>query len=343
VSRRILALPVDDARGASTRYRVLAYGAPLAAAGLTLDVRFPLDAFRGGALRRGWRAADLVLDALRPVREDLLLVHRKTYPHAFAARLRRRGRPFIFDFDDAIDLPPPRRAADEATVARYRDNFVATVEQADLVLCGNAELAARVPHERTALLPTPVDTERFRPGAVAAPGGPTLGWVGHSDNLPYLERLADPLRALAARHPGLRLVVVADRPPALAGIDVEFRPWSLGRELSGFDGIAVGLMPLDDTPWARSKCAFKALQYMALGIPAVASPVGMNSEVLTDGVDGFLPETPERWLAVLDALLRDPELRRRIGAAGRRTVEQRYSVSATAPRLLAAVERLLPR
>jgi glycosyltransferase involved in cell wall biosynthesis len=123
---------------------------------------------------------------------------------------------------------------------------------------------------------------------------------------------------------------------------VEFRRWSLETEISCFDGIAVGLMPLDDTPWARSKCAFKAIQYMALGIPAVASPVGMNVEVICTGENGFLPRSEDEWIGQLDTLLSDRALAARIGAAGREVVEQRYSlrvVSARLIELLAAVIR----
>jgi glycosyltransferase involved in cell wall biosynthesis len=161
-----------------------------------------------------------------------------------------------------------------------------------------------------------------------------LGWVGHSDNLPYLERLDGVLGEIARRRPDTRLVVVADRPPRLAGIEVEFRRWRLEDEVSCFGGIGVGLMPLDDGPWTRGKCAFKALQYMALGIPTVASPVGMNREVIRDGETGLLPADEQAWVAALERLLAEPAFAARIGAAGRRTVEQRYALDVVSRRLV---------
>ena len=328
VTRRLLAVAVGDELVASVRYRVLAHVPALRAAGFEVSVRAPL-----GSRGRLGRLADLVRDTVRPAAEDVLFVHRKTYPFPFSRLLARKRRAFVFDMDDALDLPPPGRAADASEIARYRRNFEATVRDADLVLCGNAELASKVPHGRTAIVPTPIDTLRFAPGAVAAATGPTLGWVGHSDNLPYLAALAEPLRALARKHPALKLVVVADRPLEIPGVAIEFRRWRLEDEVSCFGGFSVGLMPLEDTPWARAKCAFKVIQYMALGIPAVASPVGMNREVIRDGVNGFLPGDSAAWLAALDALLSDASLAPRIGAEGRATVERDYALSVVSPRV----------
>jgi glycosyltransferase involved in cell wall biosynthesis len=236
--------------------------------------------------------------------------------------------------DDALDLPPPGKELGPAARLRYTRNFQATVGAADLVVCGNAELAARLPHERFEILPTPIDTERFHPGAVPPPERPTLGWVGHSDNLAYLESIAEPLREVRRRHPRMRLVVVADRAPQIPGLDIEFREWSLASEVSCFAGIGVGLMPLADTPWARAKCAFKAIQYMSLGIPAVASPVGMNVEVIRPGESGYLPQDGQGWVSALDALLSDHGLAARIGAEGRRTVLQDYSLEVLSRRLV---------
>lgn len=325
-------IAVDDERGASTRHRVLLHRGPLEGAGWRVDVGFPLRP--GYGPRSAWRFADLVRDCVFTRDADVLFIHRKTFPPPFARLIRNRSRPIVFDVDDAIDLPPPSLSADDATLVRYRKNFEAIAHVAALVICGNAELARRVPHERTVLLPTPVAADRFRPGAVPPPSGPTVGWVGHSDNLVYLERLLEPLREVARRHPGLRVVVAADRPPHLPGLEVEFRRWTLDGELDVFGGMTVGLMPLDDTPWARAKCSFKALQYMALAIPAVASPVGMNVDVIETGRNGFLADRPARWVEVLDALLSDGALAQRIGAAGRRTVEKSFAANVVSARLI---------
>ncbi len=338
--RRLLFLPVGGPETASTRYRVLAFLPALVRAGFEPRVRYP---FGGDAsapapspARVFRRAVDLLRDTFGPRPADIVVVHRKTFPPALAARLRRQGQPLVFDFDDALDLPPPGRPDD----SRYARNFRATVGAADAVFCGNAELARRAAHPRAVVLPTSIDTDCFRPGAMRPADGPVLGWIGYSDNLRYLEALAGVFAELLRRHPGLRIVVGADRPPSLPGLPVEFRRWTLAEELSIFDGIGVGLMPLPDDPWTRGKCAFKALQYMALGIPAVASPVGANLEVIEDGVSGMLPATDADWVAALDALLASPARAREIGAAGRRVVEARYSVRVTSDRLVSTLRGL---
>jgi glycosyltransferase involved in cell wall biosynthesis len=335
MSGRILFLTVGDARTASTRYRVLAHLGALESAGFDPRVRYPRSLRRSGPLRYAWRTMDLMQDVSGSGDpEELLFVQRKMYPPAFASRLSRPGRPLVFDMDDALDIPPPGRDLGPRSVDRYRRNFEATTNAADLVLVGSRGLASRVPHDRVELLPTAIDTERFAPQRVGPPEGPTLGWVGHSGNLTYLESLAEPLRELARRHEGLRLVVVADREPNLPGIEVEFRRWSLDREVECFSGIGVGLMPLSDTPWARGKCAFKAIQYMALGIPAVASPVGANRELIRSGENGFLAAQAAEWVHAVDALLTSPRLSRRLGDAGRRTVVESYSAEVVSRRLV---------
>ncbi|HNN42719.1 MAG TPA: glycosyltransferase family 4 protein, partial [Nitrospira sp.] len=123
------------------------------------------------------------------------------------------------------------------------------------------------------------------------------------------------------------------QPPALPGVDIEFRPWTWQREVDDLQDATIGVMPLEDTEWARGKCALKLLQYLAVGLPAVASPVGVNSDIIVDGDNGFLATTEDEWYERLHALCRQPELRTRMGQAGRRTVESHYSLALWGPRL----------
>jgi glycosyltransferase involved in cell wall biosynthesis len=247
----------------------------------------------------------------------------------------------IFDVDDALYLPSPTEPQTEAARDRYRRNFDGTAGVADLVLCGNAEIAAQVPHDRTVILPTAIDVERFRPTAVEPGEGLTAGWVGHSSNLGFLEALADPLREIVHRHPGFRLIVVADRPPRMEELPIEFRRWSLDDEVTCFRGMDIGLMPLPDTPWTRAKCAFKLLQYMAFALPAIASPVGMNREVVEHGGNALFAASDQEWVTNLERLICERELRRRLGAAGRETVITRYSLGAVSAALVARLHEVL--
>lgn len=329
----MLVRAVGDQQTASTRYRVFAHLENLRASGFIPTVETEKKGWPG-PLRAISRLRALIRDGQGGVPADLIFVHRRTYPPFFARRLRRPGVPIVFDFDDALFLPPPGAPQDERATRRFGRNFYATVAQANVVICGNQVLAREVQHPSVEILPTPVDCDVFQMSAVAAPNEPVVGWVGHGDNLPFLEALADPLRELSRRHSGFRLVVVADRPPSIEGLEVEFRKWTIEEEVSCFDGIGVGLMPLDDTPWTRAKCAFKALQYMALGIPTVASPVGMNREVVTDGVNGYLATSPESWFRAIDTILGDRERARNLAIAARQTVEAEYSLSVISDRLV---------
>lgn len=333
---------VGDEKTASTRYRVLAHRDALEAAGFATDVQLQRDP-RWNLGRLPLRLAQLVADTWGPLSADLLFIHRRTYPPLFARRLRRPDVPLVFDFDDALYLPPPSAPQDSRTKSRYLRNFEATATAARLVLCGNSELARNVPHERVAILPTPLDCRRFSPPKIDSPAEPVVGWVGHSDNLPFLEALAGPLREVARRHPRLRVVVVADRPPVLDGVRVEFRRWTLKNEVSCFSDMAVGLMPLEDTPWTRAKCAFKLLQYMALGIPAIGSPVGMNCDVVESESNGLLASTPDDWVRAIDRVLGDAHLRRRLAEAGRRTVEGRFSLDVVSPQLVRLLDDVIGR
>ena len=124
----------------------------------------------------------------------------------------------------------------------------------------------------------------------------------------------------------------------LDGVDVDARPWRAESEVEDLRGIDVGVMPLPDDDYVKGKCGLKMLQYMALGIPSVASNVGVNGEIVRDGEDGFLAMTESEWVEKLSALLDDVSLRARIGAAGRRTVEERFSARVWAPKVRAIFE-----
>jgi len=340
---RLRILVVGDRTVASTRYRILAHLPALRAAGFDPEVTFqePRPASR---LRRfPLRLLDEIRDLRQAADSDLLLIHRRCYPALLAPLLRRKKRPMVFDIDDAIYLPSPVESNSRIARSRYRRNFDTTTSAANLVLCGNRVLAERVGNKRKVIVPTAVDCSRFHPGAVGSVEHPTAGWVGHSSNLAYLEAIAGPLREIAWRHPGFKLIVAADRRPRLEGVPFEYRPWTLENEVECFKGIGIGLMPLDDSRWTRAKCAFKLLQYMAFGIPSVASPVGMNREVIEHGRNGLLAMTEEDWINGLDELISQPAKRREISSAGRETVERSFDLPVVSDRLLKALNWVMNR
>lgn len=343
-SIRLRILVVGNQTVASTRYRILAHLPALRAAGFDPKVTFQEPRPASRLQRLPLRFLDEIRDLRQAADSDLLLIHRRCFPALFAPLLRRKSRPMVFDIDDAIYLPSPLESNSRFARNRYRRNFGTTAAAAELVLCGNRVLAERVgKKKRKVIVPTAVDCDRFHPDALGVADHPTAGWVGHSSNLAYLEAIAGPLREIAWRHPGFKLIVVADRRPRLEGVPMEYRPWNLENEVECFRGIGIGLMPLDDSPWTRAKCAFKLLQYMAMGIPSVASAVGMNREVIEHGRNGLLAVTDEDWINSLDELISQPKKRSEIGREGRETVERSFDLPLVSDRLLKALSWVMDR
>lgn len=255
-------------------------------------------------------------------------------------RLVGRRCPFVFDFDDAIYLPSTSDA-NRAFGFLKRPAKVRTVCRiASAVTVGNDTLAAfaRRYNPLVEIIPSTIDTDAYRVTPRAANQKPVVGWTGSATTAPYLRTLAPALRQLRQRC-DFELLVIGP-PMAIDGLDVRSIPWRADTEADDVRRMDVGLMPLTDDDWSRAKCALKALQYMALGIPPVVSPVGTNVRVVQDGVNGFHARTDAEWADRIAALLHDPELRARLGRAARATVEQEYSGRVQAPRLAAVFRRV---
>lgn len=288
-----------------------------------------------GGLRGGWRALAKPLSIVSRLRQlraveacDAVWLQRPMTEYLTTAfeRFAANRRPLVFDFDDAIFH---NKWGLEARKVRR------IVDAARHVVAGNSYLAEFVARpDKTTIIPTVVDEHRYTPRA--DPDGPfTIVWTGMSHNLKELAPIAPALGRVLAETRG-RLLVAADRLEGafLRDLPVDFVPWSPASEVTALAAGHVGVMPLADTPYNRGKCAFKLIQYMARGIPVVASPVGANREVVRDGVEGLHAATAPAWEDGLLALARDRELRVRLGAAGRARVEAAYSVTAVIPRYL---------
>jgi glycosyltransferase involved in cell wall biosynthesis len=202
---------------------------------------------------------------------------------------------------------------------------------ADLVLAGNRYLAdyAGQHNRQVQIVPTTIDTEAYRPRATPREGAVCIGWSGSFSTIRDFRLALPVLRRLRARF-GERVCfrVIGDDRFRDDELGIVGQPWRADSEVADLHQIDIGLMPLPDNDWSRGKCGLKGLQYMALGIPTLMSPVGVNAEIIQDGKNGFLPSTEEEWEQRLAALIESPELRQRIGAAGRQRVEEQYSVRA---------------
>ncbi|MBI5181895.1 MAG: glycosyltransferase family 4 protein [Nitrospirae bacterium] len=195
--------------------------------------------------------------------------------------------------------------------------------------------------EKESLIPfIPQEGEEIKATSVVPPpltgGGKGEGekiiicWIGLAYNIDYLKQLADVFRKLSDK---ITLKIISNKGIEIEGVNVIFKKWSNETEVEEIKSSHIGIMPLKDDEWSRGKCGLKLLQYMAAGIPSVVSPVGVNKEIISDGVNGFLALTEDEWYEKLLRLCEDSELRRKIGLEGRKTIEEKYSINIWAPRL----------
>ena len=249
----------------------------------------------------------------------------------------------VYDFDDAIWMKDPAGEAGFIGRLKWQQKVGTICCWAWRISCGNAYLRdfALGFAPQAVINPTTLDTDHLHNQVrdQYAAGPLVIGWTGTHTTLRHLDLVWPVLRRLEAEGHDFEFCVVANQPPADPKLrSLRFRAWRKSTEIADLLTFNVGLMPLVDDPWARGKCAFKALQYMALGIPALVSPVGMNTEVVADGTNGFVCRTEADWYAALLRLLAEPHLRATLGTAARRTIVERYSVASNTANFLALFE-----
>lgn len=349
-SMRVLALvpyPVGEAPG--QRYRIEQWAPYLGELGIDIvfapfadAVLFKILYAPGGFHAKAWRMIrawvrrleciwrDKTFDAIYLYREAALIG-----PAVLERVAALRNPRLLYDFDDAIWVPyvSPRNRYLSYLKAAGKTRTICRLARA--VSVGNSTLAsfARRYNPAVTVVPSTVSLRDYRPrpGPSRAPV-PVIGWTGSHSSVQYLQLVAGPLRELARRK-AFRLLLIGIEAYQIEGVDLECRPWRAESEVEDLWPIDVGIMPLPDDPWARGKCAMKAIQYMGVGVPAVVSPVGANLEVIKHGVSGFHAATEAAWLEALLRLLDSVELRTRMGGEGRRRVELEYSAEVQAPRV----------
>lgn len=343
---KLLVLTRYGRLGASSRLRFLQYLPWLEAAGMQCTVQSFIDdemlltkyqcgRYRPGQLLHAYGAR--VLQLFRRRHFDLLWIEKEVLPWmpAWLERWLLRGVPYVLDYDDAIfhNYDLHRNPLIRALWGGRVDRLMAG---ARLVVAGNEYLAERARYARASrveILPTVIDLARYPLRVWQGLEGrvPCIVWIGSPGTAPYLAKLAAPLAALAQRRRYVLRVVGARLD--LSGVEVESVEWTEDSEVVSIAECDIGIMPLTDTPWERGKCGYKLIQYMACGLPVVASPVGVNRQIVHDGENGFLARDPQEWVQRLEGLLADPALRARLGHAGRQRVQEEYCLQQVAPRL----------
>lgn len=310
-----------------------------------LTHRYRLGRGRVRDVLRAFLSRSAALLAIR--RFDLVVIEKEVLPY-FPALPERLlgwlGVPYVVDYDDALFHQYDQHR--NALIRRLFGNKIARVMRgAELVVAGNdylAEYARRAGARRIENMPTVIDLERYP--FVSTPrvdnNAFTIGWIGSPATANYLHTIAPALADVCAQGRA-RLRLIGSGPVDLPGVPVEMLPWSEATEVDEIRRFDVGIMPLPDEPWERGKCGLKLIQYMACGLPVIASPVGVNREIVEPGVNGFLAETASEWANALRALMADAALRRQMGEAGRRKVEEHYALQVTAPRLAALLKSIV--
>lgn len=278
------------------------------------------------------------LSEVRKAREfDLVYVFREAAllgPPIFERLVHQTRVPMVFDFDDAVFVSYRSPANGYLSYLKFAGKTKTICRLSAHVMAGNPYLAdyARQVNDHVTVIPTTIDTEKYKPIARDESQVPVIGWTGSFSTVQHLDTLRSALAKLAKRH-NFRLRVIGTAQYELEGVDVEAMNWKADTELEDLSNIDIGVMPLPNDAWSKGKCGLKALQFMALSIPTVCSPVGVNTDIIQDNENGMLADSEDEWVDKLSQLVESMELRKRLGRAGRRTVEEKYSAKTQAPRV----------
>lgn len=291
-----------------------------------------------GIVLRSWKKRKQ--DVRRAKNFDAVLIIRESIfigPALFEKRLKKSGVKIIYDFDDAIWKLDVSRSNRWFGFLKFPAKTASIIRLADVVMAGNQYLAdyALRYNKNVHIVPTTVDTDQFTGAEHQAKSPVVIGWSGSLTTIKHFDLALPVLRKIREKYGReVSFKVIGHHAFRNEELDITGVAWTKASEVPELRDIHIGIMPLPDDEWAKGKCGLKGLVYMSLGIPTVMSPVGVNSEIIRHGQNGFLPKTAEEWLEVLSQLIDNPELRKSIGEAGRKTAVERYSVLSQRERYL---------
>jgi glycosyltransferase involved in cell wall biosynthesis len=268
---------------------------------------------------------------------DLVYVFREAAifgPALFEKQVAHSGVPMIFDFDDAVFIAYKSPSNGYLSHLKFPKKTGTTCRYSAWVMAGNDYLAdyARQFNQNVTIVPTTIDTEKYQPKSEYVKDRLVVGWSGSYSTAQYLETVAGVFQDLAKERDFVFKVIGAPKYD-LANVNVNAIPWQSATEVEDLSEMDIGIMPMHEDLWSQGKCGLKALQYMALGIPTICSPIGVNTKIIQDGENGFLAAGKDEWIEKLKRLMDSVELRRKLGQAGRQTVEREYSAKVVAPKV----------
>jgi len=315
----------------SCRYRVLQYLPYLKERGVEVSVLF---------YQRTWQSKRELYRTLKQY--DILYIHRKLFSPVEFWYLHKKARKIVYDIDDALMYRSSGKG--EAYSSSRRMKFAFMMKRIDFIIAGNQFLKMQVLsyNPRVAVLPTSIDLSRYSCKEYHDKTDPiTIGWLGSSSTLKYLSNLMPTLEGLYKTYPHFQLKIVCDQFLDSSVLPVIKRKWSSEAEEEDLKSFDIGVMPLSDDLWSQGKCGLKILQYFGAGIPVVCAPVGINRDIVEDGINGYWARDERQWEDGLLKLMKEKTLREEMGIRGRRTVEEGYSLEVNAPRLLNLLHRVV--
>lgn len=339
---KILFIVPYPTEGPSNRFRVEQYLPYLREKGIFYSLRpfynryiYKILYKKGYYIRKAFFLLFFILSRIRDVFTakfyDIVFIHREAYPFAgwiFEYLFRIFGKKIIYDFDDAIFLKKPLK-------------IKKTISSSDYIIAGNEFLrryAIRY-NKNVFTFPTCINTEIYVPNKKEPDRERViLGWIGTASTVIYLVILKEVYKILADRFKNLEFRIIGGN-FINSDLPIVYRDWSLASEVKELQEFDIGVMPLFDDDWARGKCAFKIIQYMAVGIPSVASRVGMNVEIIEDGRDGFLAGSADEWVEKLSILIQDRQLREKMGSLARIKIQNLYSIKSNKEKYINILEK----
>ncbi|HXC04295.1 MAG TPA: glycosyltransferase family 4 protein [Bacteroidia bacterium] len=279
---------------------------------------------------------------------DIIFIQREAFltgSYYFERQYKKSGARIVFDFDDAIWHLNMSEANRKLGWLKNPDKTAKIIGFSDLVIAGNRYLeqyALRF-NTRVIRIPTTIDTLKFLPVPDKTDHQPLcIGWSGSLTTIRHFQDAIPFLKLLKEKYGNaICFKVIGDVQYSNQELSIQGIAWKAETEVEDLSGIDIGIMPLPDDEWAKGKCGLKGLSYMSLGIPTVMSPVGVNTEIIHDGVNGFLAGTTGEWVQKLSLLIESPTLRKNLGQAGRQTVEDQYSVESQKNNYLQALRNLI--
>ncbi|HAH21789.1 MAG TPA: hypothetical protein DCL49_12935 [Candidatus Omnitrophica bacterium] len=348
IRRSVLFFVLYGLSGASSRYRVYQYLPFLKREGISYTVypfyteRFEFLSLKCSSLgpmaRNAFNKVYLYygylkrfLQILSASRYDTVFIQKELMPKFLLNLLCRLNKNLIFDFDDAIFLSDKEQESIFGMVMlkKSQDQTDMVLRRAHSVVVGNRFIGsyAETFCPRVTMIPIAIDTARYKCIPKENRESVVLGWIGRQRNAYYIDDLEEIFSRLSREFAGrLELLIIGAQKARMDSLRVACKPWNYASEIKDLSAIDIGLMPLRDEDWSRGKGGCKLLQYMALGIATVSSPVGINNEIINDGVNGFLAFTKEEWFEKIACLIRDPGLRSEMGKRAQDTVFRKYSL-----------------